>query len=466
MSPLEISFLSSGDEGRRYKLDIWSSGRIASIFISADVALALNEIPIGTSIESPQAQHALNVASNVAEGELYRIGWIEQPKTVHSAAPRIVTSAADEVLQRGNWIGLGELGRGGQGVVFSAADVTWLDSIWNSQTNAASRQGATEQDILLSKRNLGRSFLTPFANQHNQPVMAALKLLHGTPSSWEVPARERLSRSIEGMRQVRHPALQRIFDGVPDEGWFAAELFSNGTLADHQNQFYGRVDEALAAFRELVAGVAELHKKGIVHRDIKPANLFLGHDGRLVLGDFGLVSFADDQHTRLSESWENVGSRDWMPGWAHGIRLEKIPFAFDVFGLGKVLWSMISGKKKLQLWYWDEPPNRLEDQFPKDWRISWVTSILNKTVREKRVDTFSDASELLERVDEVLRAIGIGADPSKRIKVCTACGSGHLERGESSSSFVLETGSRERIYSEVEICRTCGHIRWFRKSDQ
>ncbi len=105
----------------------------------------------------------------------------------------------------------------------------------------------------------------------------------------------------------------------------------------------------MKAFRPLVEGVAKLHERGFVHRDIKPQNIFIDANGNLVLGDFGIVFFDDPAHTRLSATFENVGSRDWMPGWAYSVRIEAVKPAFDVFSLGKVLWAMISTKPVLPL---------------------------------------------------------------------------------------------------------------------
>jgi serine/threonine protein kinase len=98
-------------------------------------------------------------------------------------------------------------------------------------------------------------------------------------------------------------------------------------------------------FRLIVEAVAELHNRGYVHRDIKSKNLFIASDGRPVLGDFGIVAFEDDAHTRVTEEFERVGSRDWMAPWAHtGLRVDDVRPSFDVFPLGKLPWVMISGR--------------------------------------------------------------------------------------------------------------------------
>jgi len=64
-----------------------------------------------------------------------------------------------------------------------------------------------------------------------------------------------------------------------------------------------------------------MHEAKLVHRDIKPGNIFIGKDGSFVLGDAGLVFFDDRDKSRLSGTFENVGTRDYMPGWAHSQRV-------------------------------------------------------------------------------------------------------------------------------------------------
>ncbi len=47
--------------------------------------------------------------------------------------------------------------------------------------------------------------------------------------------------------------------------------------------------DIISIFKQLLQGVRHIHQSGLIHRDLKPANLFLGQDGRLKIGDFGLA---------------------------------------------------------------------------------------------------------------------------------------------------------------------------------
>src|SRR3972149_4165240 len=147
----------------------------------------------------------------------------------------------------------------------------------------------------------------------------ALKILHQPKDARDFErAKERIEREIEAMTNLSHPNLLKILDADDDSKWFVSQYHFRGTLANNLNLFQGNISSALKAFRPLVEGVSLIHEKGYIHRDIKPQNIFLVSSDNLILGDFGIVFFQDPQHTRISDTYENVGSRDWMPGWATG----------------------------------------------------------------------------------------------------------------------------------------------------
>ncbi|MHC4398171.1 MAG: serine/threonine-protein kinase [Planctomycetota bacterium] len=88
-------------------------------------------------------------------------------------------------------------------------------------------------------------------------------------------------------------------------------------------------DECHRCARQLLAGLASLHQAGMVHRDVKPANcLFV--DGQLKLADFGLVTEANPQVSR-------VGTLKYMPPDG------RMDARADVYAAGLVIYEMITG---------------------------------------------------------------------------------------------------------------------------
>jgi len=291
----------------------------------------------------------------------------------------------------------------------------------------------------------------------------ALKILHKPEDARDYElAEERLRKEITAMAEASHSNLLKIEDYDLDSKWYVSSYYQKGSLSNHLNIFAGNFPKALKAFRPLVEGVAELHEQNWVHRDIKPQNIFLDDDSNLVLGDFGLIFFKDDEKTRISETLENVGSHDWMPGWAlnRHMPIEDIKPVFDVFSLCKVLWSMVSGQPVLALWYFEEPDFNVESQYDNNKFIKFANPLFKKCIVEKEDNCLPNASALLEEVDKTLAAIESDADkidPNTKRK-CKVCGLGEYQMIVDESNFGL--GPREREF-KIFTCSYCGNVQLF-----
>ena len=131
-----------------------------------------------------------------------------------------------------------------------------------------------------------------------QPV--ALKFLpHGLDAEEERLAR--FYREVRVARQVSHSSVCRVYDVAEADG----HLFLSMELVDGENlasllRRIGRLpaDKALDIARQLCAGLAAAHEKGVLHRDLKPANVMLDGQGNVRITDFGLAGLADDAARR------------------------------------------------------------------------------------------------------------------------------------------------------------------------
>jgi serine/threonine protein kinase len=375
----------------------------------------------------------------------------------------------------GRWETVRELGSGGQGEVYLVKDTektggterrleeikTLITKLGAMQTIETQRQMA---DLLVN----AISHLTP--TQLDPSALGALKLLHKPSHQGYEKAKERMKREVEALSQINHPNILKILDPNIEEGWFVGELHSMGTLSTHQSVFKGDMLAALLAFRPLVEGVSELHRVNMVHRDIKPQNVFFSTGNALVLGDLGIVFFSDSSRTRVTDSYENVGSKDWMPQWAMGMRIEDIKPSFDVFCLGKLLWAIVSGRTFLRLWYHHKDEFELEKMFPKDESIRWARAILDKCVVENEEDCLKNAGELLVLVDTVMPAVKrhaqvIGEGIERRCEVCGVGDYGLIVNEDITQvrNFGLDPAGTGAF--KIFSCSHCGHVQIFHISD-
>lgn len=372
-------------------------------------------------------------------------------------------------MKFGRWETIREIGRGGQGVAYLALNTDLLDmgKLFGEFRNAfggISGIHSLEDSTRDAKRVL--TVIEKYLGRESEKYCSVLKVLH-EPARTNEKALDRLKNEVAVLDQLKNPNLIHVIDHSVHEGWFVTPFYREGTLVEHPGRFVGQPERALEAFRGLVAGVAALHNTGFVHRDIKPENIFVA-ESELVLGDFGIVYFEDEKRTRVSDTYENVGSRDWMPGWAMGMRVDEVRPSFDVFSLGKVLWAMVSGRTKMRLWYFDHPEFNLEHQFPKDERMRWINRLLRGSVHEHEGQVWTSASELLTQIDTLLEALRRGGQVIHRDveRWCHVCGVGvyRIHIHESSGPSALQNfglsapGEAFRIFE----CSNCGNVQMFR----
>jgi serine/threonine protein kinase len=372
------------------------------------------------------------------------------------------------------WQQIRKIGQGGQGPVFEVFDKTKFDIEHNLLQGLKNSLGGltTAQQSYHPYFNQFRTILDSLLELRDPRNHGALKLL-SLPDEARDPklSLARIKKEIEAMQRCSHANLLPLLDSDPDSGWFVGQYYHQGSLSENRSLYTGDIFKTLRDIRPLVAGVATLHAQGIVHRDIKPHNIFLDSSGDLILGDFGLAFCVFDEHTRVSDTYENVGSRDWMPPWAMGIRIEDIKPSFDVFSLGKLIWSMISTTPILQLWYFDEDSFDLRTMFPHIPEMAMLNQFFARCIVQYEPNCLRDASELLEELDGMMRLLKLSTDLEyNRINPrCRLCGLGKysemIDRNITDlHNFGLQPAGTRTF--KIFKCDRCGNVQVFAFGDR
>lgn len=370
------------------------------------------------------------------------------------------------------WERLNRIGGGGQGVVYLVRDrelfdINHIRSVIEETLKSITRTipGPLEE----MERDYSRflEMISAYTEKDNPAFLAALKELN-IPAEARDPelAEKRIQLEIEGIESISHPNVIRIIDSNSDESWFVSKYYRNGVLSEHLDKYRGEVLAALRAFRGLVDGVSAIHDNNMVHRDIKPDNVFIDEKDKLVLGDLGLLFFTDEGRTRISKTFDHVGSRFWMPPWSEGKRIEDIDQTFDVYSLGKLLWSMISGKPFLNREYFRTEENDLNKLFPNKPYMNYVNHLLAKCLVEDSDSCIPNANELLEEVDRLISSIEMGVSllSPKLDWPCKVCGKGkYVIRVDDDIHGVKKFGLNPTSGMEMKIyvCDFCGNIQYF-----
>src|SRR5271165_2959460 len=172
-----------------------------------------------------------------------------------------------------------------------------------------------------------------------QPV--ALKFLPDEAAR-DLGLLERFKNEVRIARRVSHPNVCRVYDvgDVDGHTFFTMEYVDGEDLASLLRRI-GRLpeDKALDIARQLCAGLAAAHAKGVLHRDLKPANIMLDGRGQVVVTDFGLAGLADDIRGNEIRS----GTPAYMaPEQLAG---QEVSVRSDIYSLGLVLYEVFTGKR-------------------------------------------------------------------------------------------------------------------------
>lgn len=288
----------------------------------------------------------------------------------HSRTSELETSTSQRTKHTGKRLGkfqiVGELGRGGMGVVFEARDT-------------------------VLERNV------------------AIKLLPRSISA-QPDVLERFLREARAAAKLNHAHVVAVYDAdqVNGQYYIVLELVRGGSLQDSLKTGPLAWIEATQVLADACRGLEAAHRAGLVHRDIKPANLMRSVEGTVKLADFGLVRSNAWSEVTVTSSGNVLGTPQYMS--PEQCRSEQADSRSDLYSMGATYFALLTGQPP----YPGEAPllvmnSHLLDPIPDPRDIDPTIpeaccNIIRCAMAKDPDDRYSSATTLLLELETILAA--------------------------------------------------------------
>jgi Tol biopolymer transport system component len=167
----------------------------------------------------------------------------------------------------------------------------------------------------------------------------------------------RFEQEARAAGQLNHPNVTAVYDVGTDAStaslYIVSELLEGETLRSRMAGGALPVRKALDYARQIAAGLAAAHGKGVLHRDLKPENIFVTREGRVKILDLGLAKLTQKETAGDATSLPTA-TAGTEPGVVLGtlaymspeqVRGKATDARSDIFSFGAVLYEMLSGRR-------------------------------------------------------------------------------------------------------------------------
>lgn len=185
--------------------------------------------------------------------------------------------------------------------------------------------------------------------------------------------------------------------------YIVQHFYSNGNLLSIIQKDIP-LENCLKMMLDILNGLKIAHTK-IIHRDLKPANILIDEDGNLIITDFGLAKFVDEN--TKSKSFKGGGTGYYMSPecWL----MEKNSIQMDIYSLGILFYELLTGELPLN-------PQTYEEC--RDWHLfstlpdisvkredtpTKLKQIISKMTHKRASDRYSNTEEIIQAIEETIQ---------------------------------------------------------------
>jgi len=259
----------------------------------------------------------------------------------------------------GKYTVLGELGKGGTGVVYRAVDPM------------------LEREVAIKKQTVD-------GLEKDESIQRFLR-------------EARLIARLEHRNVVTVFELGQETDGV----YIVMELLRGEDLCERlRSRKHLSLEQKVRIIGEVGRGLAHAHRRGVVHRDVKPRNVFLTEDGEVKLLDFGLAHISQ---STLTATGQVMGSPHYMS--PEQILGRKPDPRSDIFSLGALFYELLTGEKAFAAPTLPEVFDRILKGEPEPMRnlapavTEELSGIVSRMMRKSIEERYPTVDELLHEVN-------------------------------------------------------------------
>ncbi len=220
---------------------------------------------------------------------------------------------------------------------------------------------------------------------------------------------------------LHHPNIVPVYEIGEHEmqNYFSMRYVPGGQniaewAAHHRSDFR----DIAAAMAKVAHALAHAHERGVLHRDLKPSNILWDPAGEPQVTDFGLAKLIDDTGGKVTSIGMLLGSPCYMAPEQVGGQVDKITTATDVYGLGAILYELLSGQPPFtgssvldiarQI---HESSPRSMPAVPRDLRTVCV-----KCLAKKPADRYPTALALAEDLERFVKGEPVTAVPLRPVE--------------------------------------------------
>jgi serine/threonine-protein kinase len=190
---------------------------------------------------------------------------------------------------------------------------------------------------------------TVYAATHRNRSRVAIKMLHPEVAVSQDVTSRFLREGYVGNAVTHSGTVKVLDDDITEDGapFLVMELLegeSLGVRLDRDGPLPAQEVALLAD--QLLDVLAAAHAAHIVHRDLKPDNVFLTHDGRIKVLDFGIARLRDlaNESSASTQAGSLLGTPAFMaPEQALG-RWKEVDERTDIWAIGATLFNLLSGR--------------------------------------------------------------------------------------------------------------------------